>query len=60
MMTASDLSSTAKHWDATKEFVLELHHEFWNEGDIRKANGFNFVEMMDRDKACDIAQGQVN
>lgn len=58
-MTACDISSTAKGWEATKSNVLELYDEFWSEGDQRKKLGLSCLPMMDRDLQEDLPEGQV-
>uniref|UniRef100_H2Y6F3 Phosphodiesterase n=1 Tax=Ciona savignyi TaxID=51511 RepID=H2Y6F3_CIOSA len=60
MMTACDLSSSAKDWEVTRNNLLDLHFEFWDEGDQRKRLGIEpLLPMMDRDLEEDLAEGQV-
>uniref|UniRef100_F7BQ75 Phosphodiesterase n=1 Tax=Ciona intestinalis TaxID=7719 RepID=F7BQ75_CIOIN len=60
MMTACDLSSSAKDWSVTRQNLLDLHYEFWEEGDQRKKLGIKpLLPMMDRALEEDLAEGQV-
>ena len=58
-MTACDLSSTCYEWEQAKDSISRLHEEFWDEGDVRKKLGLYVIQMMDRDKSADLAEGQV-
>ena len=59
IMTACDISFNAKSWETMESSVLDLYHEFWNEGNLRKELGFSIPPIMDRDLEEDLAEGQV-
>ncbi|CAK8686329.1 unnamed protein product [Clavelina lepadiformis] len=59
IMTACDISFNAKSWETMESSVLDLYHEFWNEGNLRKELGFPIPPIMDRDLEEDLAEGQV-
>lgn len=60
LMTASDLSASAKPWEIQEKTVKVIFEEFYIQGDAEKQAGRKPIPMMDRDRADVQAASQVD
>ncbi|GAB6030907.1 hypothetical protein CHUAL_007736 [Chamberlinius hualienensis] len=58
-MTACDLCASCKPWDQQVETVQVIFEEFYEQGDMERANGREPIPMMDRTRANQQASTQV-
>lgn len=59
VMTASDLSASAKPWDVQEKTVKIIFEEFYDQGDAERKSGKTPIPMMDREKPNEQAGSQV-
>lgn len=60
VMTASDLSASAKPWEIQEKTVKVIFEEFYTQGDAEKMTGRQPIPMMDRERADIQAASQVD
>ncbi|XP_041376658.1 cAMP and cAMP-inhibited cGMP 3',5'-cyclic phosphodiesterase 10A-like [Gigantopelta aegis] len=60
MMTAADLCGIAKPWHTQMKMVLDLYHEFYEQGDAEKSHGLQPTEVMDRAMRYNIPKQQAH
>ncbi|XP_071954922.1 cAMP and cAMP-inhibited cGMP 3',5'-cyclic phosphodiesterase 10A-like [Antedon mediterranea] len=60
LMTASDLSLSAKYWPVQRETVDFIYEEFYQQGDVEREHGCEPLPMMNRGLKDKLAQEQVN
>lgn len=58
-MTACDLCASTKPWEQQRETVRVIFEEFYEQGDVEKAEGRQPIPMMDRTKAHELPASQV-
>ncbi|KAK6011297.1 hypothetical protein OSTOST_23626 [Ostertagia ostertagi] len=59
-MTGCDLIASAKPWYIQTETVKVIFEEFYEQGDAERLNGREPIPMMDRNKAHELPQMQVD
>lgn len=59
VMTASDLSASAKPWDVQEKTVKIIFEEFYDQGDAERQAGKTPIPMMDREQPNEQANSQV-
>lgn len=59
VMTASDLSASAKPWDVQVNTVKIIFEEFYDQGDAERKAGKTPIPMMDREQPNEQANSQV-
>ncbi|KAL5280497.1 hypothetical protein ACFFRR_004462 [Megaselia abdita] len=59
VMTASDLSASAKPWDVQEKTVKIIFEEFYDQGDAERKAGKTPIPMMDREQPNEQANSQV-
>ncbi|CAN8007045.1 unnamed protein product [Ixodes pacificus] len=58
-MTACDLCASTKPWEQQRKTVQVIFEEFYEQGDLEKAEGRQPIPMMDRTKAHELPASQV-
>ncbi|XP_064486459.1 probable 3',5'-cyclic phosphodiesterase pde-5 isoform X3 [Ornithodoros turicata] len=58
-MTSCDLCASTKPWEQQRETVRVIFEEFYEQGDVEKAEGRQPIPMMDRSKAQELPASQV-
>ncbi|CAD5205461.1 unnamed protein product [Bursaphelenchus okinawaensis] len=59
LMTSCDLVATAKPWKVQTDTVRVIFEEFYEQGDAERLNGRSPQAMMDRSRAMELPQSQV-
>ncbi|XP_054719145.1 probable 3',5'-cyclic phosphodiesterase pde-5 [Uloborus diversus] len=59
-MTACDLCASAKSWEEQKHIIKVIFEEFYDQGDIEKAQGRQPLAIMDRSKSHEQPSSQVS
>uniref|UniRef100_A0A7S1IRD2 PDEase domain-containing protein n=1 Tax=Eutreptiella gymnastica TaxID=73025 RepID=A0A7S1IRD2_9EUGL len=59
LIKTADLSNTVKPFDISRQWAICVTEEFFNQGDLEKAEGLEVLPMYDREKSTELAKGQL-